>query len=149
MKIKKRYDRPDNVELNTGSDSYVQQALGPGTRVQSILERFTRTGELPVNPLTPRYEDVSDVGEYNDAMNLVARITEHFESLPSDIRLRFSNNPAEYLAFINDPNNIDMAVDMGLLQRNEPELAPAETAPAESAPAEPFESAVKPLEVAP
>ncbi len=120
MKIKKRYDRPDNVELITSEDSLVQQQFAESTRVRNILDKFMRTGMIDSNPLPPRYEDVSEVQDYQSAMNLLVNVQGHFDALPSKIRDRFGNDPEKYLAFINDPNNLDEAVELGLLQKSEP-----------------------------
>lgn len=120
MKIKKRYDRPDNVELITSEDSLVQQQFAESTRVRNILDKFMRTGMIDSNPLPPRYEDVSEVQDYQSAMNLLVSVQGHFDALPSKIRDRFGNDPEKYLAFINDPNNLDEAVELGLLQKSEP-----------------------------
>ena len=119
MKIKKRYDRPDNVELITSEDSLVQQQFAESTRVRNILDKFMRTGMIDSNPLPPRYEDVSEVQDYQSAMNLLVNVQGHFDVLPSKIRDRFGNDPEKYLAFINDPNNLDEAVELGLLQKSE------------------------------
>ena len=132
MKIKKRYDRPDNVELITSEDSLVQQQFAESTRVRNILDKFMRTGMIDSNPLPPRYEDVSDVQDYQSAMNLLVNVQGHFDALPSKIRDRFGNDPEKYLAFINDPNNLDEAVELGLLQKSKP--APIESVqPSENA----------------
>lgn len=129
MKIKKRYDKPDNVELITARESLVQQQFAESTRVRSILDRFMRTGMIDANPLPPRYEDVSAVGDYQDAMNLLTNVQGHFDALPSKIRDRFGNDPEKYLAFINDPQNIDEAIELGLLQKTVQEpVQPSENA---------------------
>ena len=130
MKIKKRYDRPDNVELITSEVSLVQQQFAESTRVRNILDKFMRTGIVEGNPLPPRYEDVSEVQDYQSAMNLLVNVQGHFDALPSKIRDRFGNDPEKYLAFINDPQNIDEAVELGLLQKTVQEpVKPSEIVP--------------------
>lgn len=45
------------------------------------------------------FKDLSAVPDnYHDALNLVARVGEHFASLPSEVRSKFHNDPALYLA---------------------------------------------------
>ena len=36
-------------------------------------------------------------------------------ALPSDVRSRFGNNPAELLDFLNDNSNYDEAIRLGLI----------------------------------
>jgi phage internal scaffolding protein len=38
-----------------------------------------------------------------------------FDQLPALIRDRFHNDPQEMLAFLNDPNNYDEAIKLGLV----------------------------------
>ena len=38
-----------------------------------------------------------------------------FDSLPSSLRERFSNDPSRLLAFVDDESNFDEAVKLGLL----------------------------------
>lgn len=37
-----------------------------------------------------------------------------FDTLPSKLRLRFGNDPAEFLSFVEDPANDQEMIDLGL-----------------------------------
>ncbi len=47
---------------------------------------------------------------------------ENFMRLPANIRKRFDNDPAQLIEFINDPNNLDEAINIGLAKEPEKPL---------------------------
>lgn len=118
-KIRSRYSERHPVKLDTGSESFVQQQFKDDCDIHTIVDRFTRTGRLPVMEQRPLYGDFSDVADFQEAQNLIARTTEYFDLLPSDLRARFNNNPSEFLAFVNDPQNTEEAIKLGILAKAE------------------------------
>ena len=56
--------------------------------------------------------------------------------LPAKIRQRFNNNPAELIAFLQNSDNIEEAVELGLMEkfqnRTKTEPKPEPPAPAEA-----------------
>lgn len=62
----------------------------------------------------PVYGDFVQVQDYQSAMNTVITAREQFAMLPSKVRDRFHNDPAEMLAFCNDLSNLDEGVSLGL-----------------------------------
>lgn len=87
--------------------------------INNIMARFSRTGVLDfVNRLEPRYGDVTGL-DYQQAMDVVATARSMFEDLPSALRARFENDPAQLLDFMADPANRDEAVKLGLSPRPE------------------------------
>lgn len=77
--------------------------------------------------------DVSQVTDYQSAMNFVRAAEGKFMELPAKIRNRFHNNPQEFLEWANNPENRDEARYLGLL---EPEATPP-APPAEQRPVGP------------
>lgn len=90
------------------------------TDINNIIKRYDRTGVLShMAAHEPVYMDVDPI-TFQDAMQTVINAQQAFESLPSSIRSKFSNNPKEFLEYVQDPNNKDEAIELGL-------LPPAET----------------------
>ena len=58
--------------------------------INVILERFGKTGQLPINALEGTYGDFSGVVDYHSAMNALIASEEQFDALPSKLRNRFS-----------------------------------------------------------
>lgn len=65
----------------------------------------------------PQYGDFTNIPDFLEAQNTVAKATQLFESLPSRVRDDFANDPAKFLAFAQDPKNFDKMVEYGLAQK--------------------------------
>ena len=117
IEIRTRYSGRKSVKLNTGSESYVQQQFKDDCDIHTIIDRFTRGLPYRHMAVQPQFGDFSDVADFQAAQNLIARTTEYFELLPSDLRARFGNSPSEFLAFVNDPANTEEAIKLGILQK--------------------------------
>jgi phage internal scaffolding protein len=65
---------------------------------------------------TFRFDDVSG-NDFTEAMNILTNAQKTFGSLPSEIRKEFDNSPAQFLDFVQNPDNQDKMIEMGLAQR--------------------------------
>lgn len=61
------------------------------------------------------YGDFTDITDYHSALTAIRHAEQSFDSLPSDLRERFANNPHNLLSFIEDPGNALEAANLGLL----------------------------------
>lgn len=96
--------------------------------INNILKRYERTGLLPeMIKVDPRYGDFSEVPTYQEALEIVSRSHEQFTNLDAHIRARFSNDPAEFLAFATNPDNMKEMVKLGLAIEKQPEITPVVT----------------------
>lgn len=110
-----------------------QQQFKDETDINTIVERFGLTGELPDNVRMPQYADYGDIVDYHTAMNAVALANESFDMLPAKVRSRFHNDPSEFVDFCLDDNNRAEAIKLGLV---DPEVLKRTTSPAEYSPSE-------------
>lgn len=62
------------------------------------------------------FDDVTG-NDFQEAMFKITKAQETFDSLPSQIRKRFDNNPAAYLDFVQNADNANEMVELGLAQR--------------------------------
>jgi len=85
--------------------------------VNNILKRYARTGVLPGVNVQSVYADVSTSGDYQHSLDLVINAQQQFDSLDAHTRKRFGNDPAEFLAFVEDPKNGEALIKMGLATR--------------------------------
>lgn len=137
-----------NVEVR-GAYSYDSDAVsaeavisdyGPSKTVQSqeeeaninsIVNRFLKTGALPDNFRTPGQllEDVTDVNnDFHAAWNLVAAARESFMMLPAQVRSRFDNDPGLYFDFIESNPDADTVEKFGLGRKDAETVAAAAAA---------------------
>lgn len=118
MKIRSRYDFVDDsiTGLTCNAPSLTQQHFKDECDINNIVARCAATGT--VDPSIIRegvYADVSQIPDYLTSLNIVAEADEKFNALPSVIRKRFDNNPANMLEFLQDSSNYDEAVRLGLI----------------------------------
>lgn len=112
-----------------GSDD-IDFSKDPGLTVQgsrdecdinTIMKRWEKTGEFShYKASQPMYGDFSMAVDYHTALNLVDAAHESFMALPARIRDRFENDPANLLAFLDNPENRDEALALGLLEYEGP-----------------------------
>jgi phage internal scaffolding protein len=52
---------------------------------------------------------------YHEMQNVIADANSAFASLPATVRARFENDPAKYIEFVSDENNLEEARELGML----------------------------------
>lgn len=103
-----------------GVDSYwgpskTLQADEQNANIHFLMARYEKTGQLPqLIRENPQYGDFSDMPTYQESLNLVIHANNQFAALDAKIRSRFQNDPAQFLAFANNPENLEEMVKMGL-----------------------------------
>lgn len=118
------YD-PNVVSDETGllclDESMAQQHFHDETKIDNILELYTRTGILPTKEVQPVFADLLGMSDdYHDALNLVRNAQESFFDLPASVRERFNNDPSFLMRFLDDDANRQEAMDLGLLHVESP-----------------------------
>jgi len=120
------YDR-DQVSLDTGlgnfDKSLTQQSFKEECDINTIVERFNVTGLLPQANALPVYQNFEGIFDYQTAQNAIVQADAAFMQLPAQIRDRFRNSAAEMLSFLENEENREEAVYLGLLEPA-PETAP-------------------------
>ena len=129
----------DKVSVETGlvceDPSLAQQQFKDECDINTILERFNVTGQLPVMPLQPQFGDFSGVTDYQTALNAVLDAQESFDALPARVRERFANDPAAFVDFCLDEANRGEMKALGLIDGAPEgvEKSPTEAGQAEAA----------------
>lgn len=109
----------DAVSEATGlaceDDSMTQQQFKEEVDINTLVNRFGLAGEMPEGVRTPTYGDFSEVYDFHSAMNAVAAAKESFDAMPWQVRERFGNDAAAFVAFCSEDKNREEARAMGLL----------------------------------
>lgn len=117
----------DRVSRETGQvndmPSLAQQQFRDEVDINTIVERFGLTGEMPEDFRAPQYGDFTDVVDFQTAQNAVIAAQEAFMSMPAGLRARFQNSPQALMEFLSDDRNREEAVSLGIV------AAPAAAAP--------------------
>lgn len=126
----------DRVSDETGTDcgtvTKTQRQFKDETDINTIVERFGVTKELPPMQNFPSEQDFTQAFDFQTSMNLIVAARESFMELPAKARARFDNNPQRFMDFIHDEDNAAEAVKLGLaIKRPEPEKKPEEKPPEE------------------
>lgn len=107
--------------------------------INNILKRMRKNGGIvPPSMLNMRqafYSDVSNLGDFTTMQRQVIDAKTAFMTMSAQVRKRFNHDPAELIAFVQDNNNRDEAIELGLIPKPEP--APEPEPPAPSTPPEP------------
>lgn len=112
------FDSPRAV-VHTGSESKVQQHQADDCDMKTIISRFLKTGEIThISPQKMQFLDATSASSYDQSLQLVLDAQDTFHELPSHLRSRFENDPRQFLNFMDDPTNLDEAVELGLVQRS-------------------------------
>lgn len=104
----------DQAGLKCEDDSLTQQQFKEESDINTIVNRFMKSGVLPTPVNMPQYVDFEGVFDFQSAMNAVRAADENFMRLDTKVRSRFNNNPQEFLEFFANPDNTDEAVRLGL-----------------------------------
>lgn len=85
----------------------------------SIIKRFHKQYGVNLEDVYKDYKggfygDFSHISDYQSALDQVAQAQESFMSLPADVRRRFENDPAQFIEFVDNPDNYQQLVEMGL-----------------------------------
>jgi len=95
--------------------SLAQQHMKDECDINIIVERFGVTGQLPVRAIEPSYGDFSGVSDYHTALNKIRTAEAEFMALPAKLRAKFDNDPNALLNFLENEQNRDEAIELGLI----------------------------------
>ena len=98
------------VTTNTTGKSMTHQSERETADIKNIIKK----GIIPPDPNQMTFGDFSNGRDFQSTQDAIAQVKSEFDELPSDVRYRFRNDPANMLDFLADPNNHEDAVEMGL-----------------------------------
>lgn len=128
--IRSNFTGRQSTPTKTPGKSLTQQALKSECDINKIMSQFAKTGLLPeaMSDRKGSYGDFSQITSFHEAKSLVRSAHDQFMTLPSYVRNYFSNDPENLLVFLDNPDNQDKAVELGLtnpLPVTEPEPEPS------------------------
>lgn len=118
MKFQTPFDRCKQSFSTIGA-SKTKQSARESCDINLMLKKYQKNGYLPINQSPELYGDYTNVGSYQDALNIVIKAERQFEGLSSNIRDRFDNDPSKLLKFLSDNKNYDEAAKLGLVTKRE------------------------------
>lgn len=127
-RINTRYNRVVPLGMHFEKPSMTQQQFESECNLNNIVDRNMRfkdpsfVTKLQLMHSTsesrePIYGDFTGVTDYASALNAIDNARSDFMSLPSKVREYFDNDPAKLLSFIDDSNNYEKGVELGLFKK--------------------------------
>lgn len=120
--IEKRKNGSIRVYTVNNEPSMTDQQFKDDCDVNFIVNKFTKTGHLThLAKFQGMYADVSAIPDLAEAMQIVSTAQTAFDTLPAELRSRFGNSPVNMVEFVNDVNNKDEAIKLGLIPQPQKE----------------------------
>lgn len=117
MKFNTAYSKRTPVKLDTGI-GLTKQSHIKECDINNIMARYQKTGAIShMNNHASDYGFASS-DDLHAALNTVNRANEMFNDLPSSIRTKFGNDPGLFLDFVQNPENMNEMVELGLANKS-------------------------------
>lgn len=117
----------DRTAVTFLDKSLTQQQFKDSSDINILFGKYLETGEIPqIDGL--QYGDFTGIYDFQTAMNAVRAAEESFQTLPARIKNRFDNNPQKLVEFINDPENLEEARFLKLVNPASEPVTPEGTA---------------------
>lgn len=88
--------------------------------INTIVDRFLKTGSLPQVAIPPNYEDFDEVFDFQTAMNAVAAAKASFNAMDATVRDAFRNDPHRFVAqidaWLNEPDPAERERNLALMR---------------------------------
>ena len=112
--VRSAYGHKFSEGITFEKPSLTKQSFTKECNVNTIMEKYQKTGAIEhVNKNEASYGYASGQ-DFSEAMAIIATGKTMFEELPSSIRTKFQNDPAQFLDFVQDPNNLEEMRKLGL-----------------------------------
>ena len=110
--------------------SKTNQDFAKEVEINNIMDRFTRTGELPMNiSSTLVYGDFTQNSDFMSTLNRIKQGKDLFHEINAKLDNKF-NDPQELSDFMSDPKNEKQLQQLGIFtKRDEPNDAKTEDPP--------------------
>ena len=121
VNMRKWCQRPGARDKKTGKILYfTEQSHKAMCDVNNIVAKYDKTGIIThVQKIEARFGDVTGL-EFRRAQDIYVNAQAMFDNLPANIKKRFNQNAGELLAFMENEENREEAIELGLIKRETP-----------------------------
>jgi len=116
-RIAYRYDRDAASKasgLRCSDPSLARQDMKDEADINTIVRNFGVTGKVTAPIRLPTFADYENVWDFQTAMNAVREAEAAFQKVPAAVRSRFGNDPAAFVSFCSDKDNLPELIRLGL-----------------------------------
>lgn len=146
MKFATRYAPPPSPSITFDKPSMTDRSFREECDINNIVARCLSTGQMPPDDGSGVFGDFADLPtDLMSTYDYIERAGERFMELPSDLRLKFNNDPLTLLQALHDPSNHDLMVEYGLISKAVPAASQSVSEPkAENVPSQETNVATSP-----
>lgn len=97
---------------------FTEQGHKKDCDVNEIIKKYDKTGLIThVSNFEAKFGDMTGL-DFKQMQDKVANAKSMFNSLPAEIRDYFRNSPTDLLTFMEDPNNREKGIELGLIRED-------------------------------
>lgn len=122
MIFKTRYNPHEarKFSFECRGESLTQQQFKKECDVNQILNKYKKTGMIThINKHQGNFGDFSNVDDYQTSLHKVMTAQASFMQMPSELRNKFNNDPAQLISFMTDDKNKEDCIKFGLIKKPE------------------------------
>lgn len=95
--------------------SLTGQEFAEDADINNIMARYVKTGTVPMFVDRKMLDGDLHVLSYHEMQNVIADANSAFNSLPAIVRARFDNDPAKFVDFAMNEENVGELRELGML----------------------------------
>lgn len=109
--------------ISIEGESLTQQCFKEQCDINHMVKRAIKTGMMSgnVNNAEPMFGEFENI-DFLDAQMVVIRANNAFNSQPAHIRNKFDNDPNKFIEFLQNDENYEEAVKLGLASKRQEEI---------------------------
>lgn len=138
MEIRTAYSDKPRVQISFAQTGRTKQAHQKETDINNIMAKYVKSGIIEHSNKHSAEYGFATSADLHEALNTIQKAQTMFDDLPSKARIKFENEPGQFLDFVQDPENEDQLFDLGLSDIP-PDEEIRETLPITEAPTEAVE----------
>ena len=113
-------------QLDASSDGVTKSEFAEECDLNVLMERYRKSGTVPVPLNSAIYLDTDNLPDLQQAMHLMIEAEWSFNSLPSEVRKEFDNDPVKFVEYATKGENLEKLREWGLAEPVEPTPEPLE-----------------------
>lgn len=120
--IYKRSNGSIGVLTHNIEPSKTQNQFKDSTNVNTIIGKYLKAPNPAVFVKQGKglYGDFSKAKDFQTSLNTILEAQAAFDSLDASIRAKFQNSPQQLLSFLDDPQNLEEAIKLKLVEKQIP-----------------------------
>lgn len=121
--IRSAYDGSRVEVLCGGGESMTRQEFESDCDINTIMERYITTGQIPPQGRTPVFQDVSEMVDLKTSIDRIAAIQERLPELPRSARELFEQDSRTFMENLENVETVDDLRKLGILAAESAEEA--------------------------